>query len=445
MSTDIHILLEKLDTFIKKYYQNQLLKGIILFVIGAILYFSGIFFIEYISYLSKTARTILFFASTIASITVLCHYFFVPYFHVYRIGKTLNYEEASYIISKYFPEIKDSLLNTLQLSKENPNTDNSLAIAAINQKISKLKPIPFTSAVHYKKLLKQLRYASITIISFIIIYTIFPEVFNQGAERIINYSNIYEKPAPFTFILQNTSTTVTKGEDFIAKITITGEYVPQRIYFVLGNTSFLMKQTNKTDFEYTVKNCNNSFNFYCKAEKYNSKTYTVFVEPVPQLLQFSLTANTPKYTQIENFTSQNTADITVPIGTKLEWNIRTNHTDSLWLLNIHDSSKIYANNTKINFKINHQITRTNQYSIQASNSYFNSYDIIQYTITVIPDIYPTIQTDYQKDSIDYFTYYFKGRISDDYGFTQLNFSWFNTKNPNKIETIPIHISQFVPF
>src|SRR5690606_9831302 len=85
-----------------------------------------------------------------------------------------------------------------------------------------------------------------------------------------------------------------------------------------------------------------------------------------------------------------------------------------------------------------------QYSIQAANSYFDSYDIIQYTITVIPDLYPTIQSNYQKDSSNYFTYYFNGRISDDYGFTQLNFTWFNTKYPDTIETIPVQISQFVP-
>ena len=444
MSTDIHILLEKLDAFIKKYYQNQLLKGLILFVIGAVFYFSGIFFIEYISFLSQTTRTILFYSSLIISIAGLWHYIITPLFHVLRIGKTLSYEEASYIISKHFPEIKDSLLNTLQLSKENSNTDNSLAIAAINQKISKLKPIPFSSAVHYKKLLKHIRYASITIISFIIVYMAFPEVFSQGAERIIHYSNVYEKPTPFTFNLQNTSTTITKGDNFTAKITITGEYVPQRVYFVLGNTSFLMQQTSKTDFEYTVKNCNNSFHFYCKADEYNSQTYTVFVEPVPQLLQFTLTANPPKYTQIENFTTKNTADISVPIGTKLEWNIRTNHTDSLWLYNLYDSSRIHADNKKLYFTINHQATRTSQYSIQAANSYFDSYDIIQYTITVIPDLYPTIQSNYQKDSSNYFTYYFNGRISDDYGFTQLNFTWFNTKYPDTIETIPVQISQFVP-
>ncbi|HPY82285.1 MAG TPA: hypothetical protein PLU45_02910, partial [Bacteroidales bacterium] len=81
------------------------------------------------------------------------------------------------------------------------------------------------------------------------------------------------------------------------------------------------------------------------------------------------------------------------------------------------------------FSINQLATKTTQYTIQGKNSYFNSYDIIQHTSTVIPDLYPTIQTNYQKDSLHYFTYYFKGKISDDYGFTQLHFTWFNTKHP----------------
>ena len=444
MSTDIHILLKKLDTFISKYYRTQLLKGCILFVIGAIIYFSSIFFVEYVSFLSPNTRTIIFYSSIILSLIGLWHYIVVPLFHILRIGKTLSYEEASHIISTHFPEIKDSLLNTLQLSNEHSNTDNALAIAAINQKIAKLKPIPFTSAIDYKTISKYIRIFGIAIASFIIIYILFPEVFFQGAKRIIHYTNVYEKPAPFTFHLKNTSTTITKGEDFTAYISIQGDYVPQRVYFVVGNTSFYMQQTSKTNFEYTVKNCNNSFSFYCEADKYTSQNFTVLVEPVPQIIEFTITAEPPKYTHIENFTTKNVADITVPIGTKLQWNIRTNHTDSLWLTNYIDSTRLYAQNKKMYFSINQLATKTNQYTIQGKNSYFNSYDIIQHTSTVIPDLYPTIQTNYQKDSLHYFTYYFKGKISDDYGFTQLNFTWFNTKYPENITSIPISISEHVP-
>ncbi|MFW5851513.1 MAG: hypothetical protein ACOCWB_04760, partial [Bacteroidota bacterium] len=250
MSSEIDILLQKLDDFIKRYYINEFLKGLILFLIISIFYFSSIFLIEFIAYLPSSIRTVIFYFSILLSVFTAIYYIIIPLFHIIKIGKIINYEQASHIVSQHFPEIKDSLINTLQLAQNSNDTDNSIVIAAINQKISKLKPIPFSDAVRISTLHKRFVYAGLAVIFIISMYLIFPAIFSGGAERIMKHSENFEKPAPFTFILENTTTSVVKGEDYTVKLSIEGEYIPERVFFSIGNTKFIMKKTGSHSFEY---------------------------------------------------------------------------------------------------------------------------------------------------------------------------------------------------
>ncbi|MDA3882524.1 MAG: DUF4175 family protein [Bacteroidales bacterium] len=444
MSSEIDILLKKLDDFIKRYYINEFLKGLILFLIISIFYFFSIFLIEYIAYLPSTIRTIIFYFSILLSGLTAIYYIIIPLFHIIKIGKIINYEQASHILSQHFPEIKDSLINTIQLAHNSSDTDNSIVIAAINQKISKLKPIPFSDAVRISTLHKQFVYAGLAIIFIISMYLIFPTIFSSGAERIIKHSENFEKPAPFTFILENSTTSVIKGEDYTVKLSIQGEYIPERVFFSIGNTKFIMKKTGSHSFEYTNKNCNNTFSFFFQADEHRSQEYTVFIKPKPQLLKFSLSAFPPAYTQTENFTIQNTGDITVPAGTRLEWEIKSSDTDSIFLWNKQDSSSISFTETADFFKTEYTIYKTAHYTLQGSNSFFTAYAIIDYTITSIPDERPSIRVQSQKDSTQLYTHYFRGKIQDDYGFTNLTFNWFETKNPDSVHSIPIQFYPNIP-
>ncbi|PTM11874.1 MAG: hypothetical protein DA407_00420, partial [Bacteroidetes bacterium] len=51
---------QKLEAFIKKYYTNELIRGVILFAAIGLLYFLLTLFIEYVLWLNPTARTVLF-------------------------------------------------------------------------------------------------------------------------------------------------------------------------------------------------------------------------------------------------------------------------------------------------------------------------------------------------------------------------------------------------
>ena len=66
---------------------------------------------------------------------------------MFKLTKGLNYNDASRIIGNHFEDVKDSLLNFLQLSTQSKPSE--LLIASIEQKANNLQPIPFSNAISF--------------------------------------------------------------------------------------------------------------------------------------------------------------------------------------------------------------------------------------------------------------------------------------------------------
>ena len=134
LQSNIHSIIDKLDDFIRKYYRMQCVKGLVLFLLVFIAYSIVIFLIEYIAFLPVFTRTFVFYTSLCIASFAIIKYICIPLARMYNIGKRLSYIEASRIIQSHFHEIKDSFLNSLELSQISQNQCNDLLIAAINKK-----------------------------------------------------------------------------------------------------------------------------------------------------------------------------------------------------------------------------------------------------------------------------------------------------------------------
>ena len=161
--SNIHIIINELDKFTRRYYLNEFAKGLILFVLIGVFYFLLISCAEYFAFFPTTVRSIVFYTSIALALAAFVKYIAIPFFQMHKIGKVLTHTEAAWIITQFFPEIKDTLLNTLELADDASLADNALAVAAINQKIATLRPIPFESAIDFKKLLHYWKYGELDV------------------------------------------------------------------------------------------------------------------------------------------------------------------------------------------------------------------------------------------------------------------------------------------
>jgi len=195
------LLIDKLDAFIRKYYKNQLIRGVIYSFTACLLFFLTVTALEYFAHFSTMGRTLLFYGFILSATYILGVYIFIPLIHLYRLGKIISHEQAAAIIGDHFSNIKDKLLNTLQLKKqreENP-IQAELITASIEQRIAELNPVPFTSAIDLNKNKKHLRYAVIPVLCLVVVIFTAPSLLTDGTQRLIKHSTYFEKPAPFAF------------------------------------------------------------------------------------------------------------------------------------------------------------------------------------------------------------------------------------------------------
>jgi len=438
MDTSKDILFKKLDQFISKYYKNLMIRGVILSALLIIIYLVSISVLEYFTYFSILTRSILFYTSLVLIVAVLFFFVLVPCFKLFRVGKVLDYKTASLIISSHFSDLQDKLYNTLELIETSRNDSNSLLIASIEQRISTLRPIPFSFAINFRQNLKYLKYFTILFVLVSGILIFYPSVVTDGAQRIMKHDVYFEPKMPFTFELLNKSLNVEKGSDVDIDLKISGDYLPSSVELTYGGTSYFMKKISNLRFSYKMKNVNNSFNFTFSADDYSSKSFEIKVLSTPFLSSFKIVAEVPKYTGEKDFTIENIGDITVPFGTKLRWTFSTLNISDLKLT--FDDDSISSHSSGNVFQIQRVAKKSSKYAIEASNPFIKNKSIIVYNLTIVPDLYPSIDVSSKTDSANNFMYYFNGTIKDDYGFDHLTFN-YKVESSKSVKTYPVAINR----
>ncbi len=207
----------KLHNFIRTFYYSELIKGLLLFFSIGLLYFIFTLFIEYAFWLKPVYRSLLFWIFITVEIVLLTKYIVFPIFKLIGIKQGISEKDASAIIGNHFPEVKDKLLNMLQLQDIKKNSE--LIEASIQQKSSELLPVPFKRAVDFSKNKKYIKYAVFPIFIWLMVYiTGNISIFNDSLTRVVHYNTPYNPPAPFSFNVINDSFDVIEGETFTFKI-----------------------------------------------------------------------------------------------------------------------------------------------------------------------------------------------------------------------------------
>lgn len=442
MGESYHILTERLERFIRKYYLNEILKGSFLLLFLFLVSFLLAIVTEYFGNFSVTVRTLIFYTLVVAWISVFVHFVAIPLSRFVLGWKRMERKQASGIISKHFSEIRDQMLNVLELAEmpRRPSVSTEMIAASIDHKISQISPFRFEMAIDRRKTRNILIRFFLAAVVFTSVYIFSPEVIQQGSERIINHQIAFIPESPYRFILENEALNVEKGKDFDLLLKVEGKTLPAMIYLSYGDARFAMEKVTAGKYRYTLHNVNNPLTFHFSADEFQSGNYQLNVMPAPAIVNFSLEADVPDYTGEKDFTVNQSGDITVPAGTRLTWNFQTDEVSDLTLVfNDSINEKPVKENTLFVHK--KRVLTSSRYSISLKNKYFSRANVMGYYINVVPDLYPSIQTETMADSIRPGVYYFRGRITDDYGFTRLKFSY--SKSTDSVVTVDVPIARGV--
>lgn len=426
MTNTVESIQKKIKSFQKKYYLNVFIKGSILTLSIVFFYFLVATILEHNLWLGSWARFLIFVV--FFALVIGCVYKFLgaPLRWIFT-KKGLGVEQSARIIGESLPNIKDRLLNLIQLTS---TTSSDLGYASIQQKSRELHHLSFDSFIHIAANKKYLRYLFVPIIAIIFILIINQAIITQSAIRLIHFNQQYTPQAPFKFSILNRTLTAYYNEDFTLKLKLNGNALPENVYLI-ASQRIKMEQNGSGEFSYTFENVQDNFSFQLEGAGYYSGQYEIVVLHRPELIKFNVDLQYPSYLQRKNESLANAGNLEIPEGTLVKWRLNT--------LNAKKASILFTSGNQIfdfnssngqNFSFDKKFTNPDQYQIVLENDQGKNKEKISYQIEVIKDDYPSIVVNNIKDSILYKRVILSGAINDDYGITQLSL-YFKIKDENQ--------------
>lgn len=418
MSSSENILLQKLNQFIDKYYLNQVYKGLIFTVSVSLIALFLISLLEYFGRFNSQVRLVLLLSYASVVIGIAAIYLVRPALGLFKISRKLNHRTAAKIIGDHFPEVKDKLINVLELAQQTSNSNNSLLLASIEQRTKELKPISFVSAIDFKRNLTYVKYALAPALILLAILLISPG-FKQSTERVVRYAQTYEEAAPFLFIVDPQSLSAVQNQTVDIHLDLEGKEVPQASYIYVDGMRYKMKNMSRSTFEFKIPNIQQSSAISFEAGGFQSKEHIIQVALKPSLLSYQARLIYPSYLKRSPETVSNMGELTIPQGTSIEWNFNTRNVDQL---DIHPQvQKINKNADQVSFT--QRYMNSSKLKVSTSNEQVSHGDSLTYNIQVIPDLYPKILVSSETDSFTAKVLYFVGDLKDDHGFSKLSFHY----------------------
>jgi len=418
------LLIEKLDGFIRKFYINQLLRGA-LYTVGAVL---GLFILlnllEYYFYFGTGVRTAMFWSFMLLSAASLYRWVALPLMHYFHLGQVISHEQAATIIGQHFVDVKDKMLNILQLKQQSSNAIYAELInASINQKSEAIRLVPFQSAIDLGKNRKYLRYALPPVLLLMFLLLGAPNIIRDGTMRLWNSRTAYERPAPFRFLINPDSLQAVQFSDYLLKVKVDGQALPNEVFVMLGNVQYRLTKDAANEFTYKFVNVQKDTEFKLFAGGVESRDYTLAVVRKPNIVSFSTKLNFPAYLGRATEELDNVGDLVIPQGTNIGWVFNAQSTDNLALRFGNEGGADAKRFDDDLFSFNRRALKDETYKVFLSNARLPGADSVAYTITVIPDLHPQIAVEEFKDSTQGNVSFFAGDASDDYGLLNLTFNY----------------------
>lgn len=414
-------LVTKIERFIRKYYANLLIKGVLLSIFLLSLLFLLLSTVEYFAYMRTVLRLVVFYSYVAIGLYVLLSYILIPLYKLATFRKAMTLETAAREIGRHFPDVEDKLLNTIQLKNQSAaaNANAQLLGAAIDSKTRQLNPIAFTRAVNLRRNWKYVRYALVPLMPLFFLVLIFPSFVSEPAKRIVDYNTPYAKPLPYTLNIVNESLDALQHEDFELEVKASGEAIPEKVSLESGGFTYAMHRESPNKFTYVFRNLARDATFRLKTAHFTSESYTVRVLPKPLLVAYKAKVNYPAYINRNAETFDALTRLVVPVWSQISWRFTTRDADSLLVLteDAYQLEQLQAGQ----WLLTHTVLQPNRFRVKPFNQFVMNRDHLDLVIDYIPDEHPAIQVErVDEDELEKIHFY-TGLISDDYGLTQLNF------------------------
>ncbi|HJY64417.1 MAG TPA: DUF4175 family protein [Ignavibacteria bacterium] len=397
---------------------------------------------------SSPARKIIFYAffsSLSAAIVLILINTLLNYKDISKPRKINSYAKQ---IGSHFPDIKDNLLNALQVytytKKGRHIFSTSLAAETIKQVDEKSRKFDFKSIISFKKANPFILFFSFSLLLFTLLLFTLPSLLNASG-RLVNYNYTFiENTLGVAYEVSPGNIEIPKGESVevyskvlfndpnysTAKINLcTKTITNDGIEISSSNSEIESSGTN--EFKSTIKSINSNTIYWFEYKGIKSSSYTITITARPVIKSTKITVYPPAYTRLPSREIDGTEIVTIA-GSKIY--VQVESSDEL-----EKSFLQFSSGSNLQVEISDK-TATGTFSASSNGTFkiflenkkgLTNQNVPEYTMRVIPDEYPAISIVEPEDSKSVQglkDIVIRSRISDDFGFTKLRIAYKLSKS-----------------
>lgn len=391
-----------------------------------------IIFAEWIFNFSSAVRTSLFLSLMILLAAAVVYYILLPGIKKHFSFRKNGYYAAAGRIGEIFPEIKDDLINSLQLinSGENNIYSPSLISAQFNTVYQRVKGINFNQGVNFSVPIKLAKYSGGLFAVFLVLFLF--SGFSSAAYRLVHFNEDFTPPPKYTFLVWPGNINISKGEDVTVRIKV-NEKIPASVTLYTRNEaqSSPEARTLYPDssglFSFKLLSVLNTTEYYASLENVGSKKYTIKVVNRPAIRSLKLQIAPPAYSGTRPWDQSDNGNVTALKGTVINYLLSTNKPVKEAFLLFSDSTKFPLSTEGSLIKGRYLMRDDHNYTIILRD--YDGYDNlspVNYSLKVMSDAYPSIdllmpKEDFNLGNDQRVALFFK--IKDDYGFSKLTLNY----------------------
>lgn len=354
-------------------------------------------------------------------------------------------------IGGFFPQIKDNLLNALQIYKTSKK-DKSLfsdvlaaeSINLVNQNTSGLN---FTSTVNYNSSRKFAFTASGSFLISAMLFFIFPSVFQSSAYRLINYNySFIENTLGIAYDVKPGNIEISKGDNvnISAKIMFNDpNYKTEQITFntksvsnegvELSSNSEKLTASTTNEFSASLSGINTNTFYWFEYKGIKSEEYRISITSRPIIKSVKITIYPPAYTKLPSRVAEG-SEITTIAGSKIYVELESPDDLSKSQLSFNDGGNVQMEVNGKNAVGTFTASGNGIFKINIFKDFngkgLSNVNPQDYQLRVYPDEYPKINIIEPDESTAPVgkEVLIRSRITDDFGFTKLRLGYRLSKS-----------------
>ncbi|WKZ69654.1 MAG: hypothetical protein QY331_00125 [Melioribacteraceae bacterium] len=446
-------IIDKLKKTNRKINLISSLEGLVnsLFYFALIVF--GIVILEALFNFSGEVRTILFFASIAVIVVIISKEVFLPLIRNIDSLSNFNLNKIAKLVGKNYPEVKDSLLNAVQLVNDKSNNySKELIQAAFKTVYDKTQKLNFTEAVKFNKWNK-VKISAGTFIPITLLVLLVPFL-NNAFNRMINYDKEFIVPPKYHLAIEPGNIDVTKGESVAIIVTAKAD-IPKSITLFTRSTEqaafdeLILLPDSNNNFTQVLKSLNSSIEYYAEAEDVSTDVYSISVMDRPIVRKFVMTITPPSYTRLPQQVQNDNGSATVLPGTRLDFEITSTKPLTNAKINIIEKDNIELDVNSFVAKGHFYVRDEISYNFDlVDTSNVESENPIRYSVNITEDEFPQIEITKPGENVELGLENILPltiEIKDDYGFSSLELlyhkSALSQTNTSDFTTVPISISK----